>query len=112
MHCTDRRVAGTVGKTDLAKRRITLRDASAKAKFTAAPSPSRGQFVGCLPHRHRHFDCTFGRVVARDGIVEEHHDAIARELIECSLELSDERAQRAVIFAQEVEHFLRLGSSR
>src|SRR5215472_5136728 len=33
---------------------------------------------------------------------EEHHDPVAREL-------ADERPQRAVVFAQEIEHFLGLG---
>src|SRR5215472_113833 len=40
-HRANRGVPGTVGKTDLAECRITLRDARAKAKFTTASSPSR-----------------------------------------------------------------------
>ena len=50
-----------------------------------------------------------GRVRDRHRIIEENHDPIARELVERSLELADERPQRAVIFAQKIEHFLGLG---
>src|SRR5262249_19238888 len=47
---------------------------------------------------------------ARHRIIEEHHDAVARELVERPFELSDERTQSAVVLTQEVEHLLRLGS--
>ena len=42
-------------------------------------------------------------------IVKEHHDPVTRELIERTLELADQRPQRAMVLAQEVEYFLRLG---
>jgi hypothetical protein len=50
-----------------------------------------------------------GRVRDRHRVVEEHHDAVARELVERSLEPADERPQRAVVFAQKVEDLLGLG---
>jgi len=40
-------------------------------------------------------DRALGRVGDRDGIVEEHHDPVARELVERALVFGDERPQRA-----------------
>src|SRR5262249_1755954 len=50
-----------------------------------------------------------GWVGTGHGVVKEHHDAIAGELVERPLEVADERPQSAVILAQKVEHLLRLG---
>ena len=50
-----------------------------------------------------------GRVRDRHRIIEENHDPIARELVERSLELADERPQRAVVFAQKVKDLLGFG---
>jgi hypothetical protein len=58
----------------------------------------------------RHLDRALGRVGAEDGVVEEHHNPVARELVERAFELSDERPQRAMILAQEIEDLLGLGS--
>src|SRR5215831_14152084 len=65
-------------------------------------------FPCCLAHRHRHVDGAFGRIRAGHRIVEKHHDAVTRELVECPLELGHKRPQRAVILAQELKNFLRL----
>jgi hypothetical protein len=45
----------------------------------------------------------------RHRIVEEHHDAITRELVERSLELADKRTQRPMVLAKEIEHLFGFG---
>jgi hypothetical protein len=90
-HGADRGIAGALRKADLAQRRVALGDACAKAQLTIAPALVGDQRPGGLTHRYRHFDGALGRVGDRDRIVEEHHDPIARELVECSLELADQR---------------------
>src|SRR5207237_6607703 len=45
-----------------------------------------------------------------NGIIKKHHNPIARKLVECAFELADKRPQSTVVFAQEIEDFLRLGS--
>ena len=78
----------------------------------AKPSsqPSRRQaaiwFARLFAHRHRHLDSARSAGVGTwHRIVEEHHDPVARELVERSLELGDERPQHAMVFAQEIEDF-------
>src|SRR5262249_15246284 len=90
-HGPDRGIAGAVGKADLAEGRVTLGDTSAEPEQPAASAPSDDQLVRRLAHRHRHSDRAFGRVGAWHRIVEEHHDPIARELIERALILADQR---------------------
>jgi hypothetical protein len=54
-------------------------------------------------------DRAYRRVRDRHRIIEEHHDPVARELIERALELAGERPQRAVVVAQKIEHLLGFG---
>src|SRR5262249_35383141 len=75
-------------------------------------TPSSNQLASLLAHRHRHLDRALRRVGTRHRIVEEDHDAVAGELIECPLKLADEWPQCAVIFTQEVENLLGLGGFR
>jgi len=88
-----------IGKTDLAQGRVTLRDPDAEADFSAPPMPSELQ----LRHRFAHLDChlhrAFSGVGAGQGIIEEHHDAVARELIERAFPASDDRPERGVELA-------------
>ena len=57
-----------------------------------APLPPRGdQCARGLAHSHRHPDRALSRVRDRHRVVEEHHNAVARELVEGALELADER---------------------
>src|SRR5215471_10182971 len=51
---------------------------------------------------------TLNRVGNWHGVVEENHDPITRELVERPLELADQRPQRAVIIAQEIQHLFGL----
>src|SRR5262249_3537201 len=60
-------------------------------------------------HRHRHLDRSLGRVGDWYGVIEEDHNAVTGELVERALELADQRSQRPVVLAQEVEDLLRLG---
>src|SRR5205085_11244504 len=101
-------IAGALREADLAERRIPLRDAAAEAEVATPLAPGGNQRTRGLAHRHRHVDGALGRVGDRQRVVEEHHDAVARELIERALELADKRAQRAMVFAQEIEDFLGL----
>jgi hypothetical protein len=78
--------------------------------FAAVATPSSNQLARLFAHRHCHLHRAFGRVGTWHRIVEEHHDPIARELIERSFELGDERPQRTMIFAQKGADFLRFGS--
>ena len=103
-------IAGAFGKPDLAQGRVTLGDTGAKSQIAATFAPGGDQLVRRLAHRHRHLDRALGRVGTWQGIVEEHHDAVARELVKRALELADQRPQGAVVFAQEFENFLGLGS--
>ena len=90
-HCADRGVAGAFGKADLAERRIALRDTGAKAQITTTLAPVGDQLTRRLAHRHRHPDRALGWVRTGHRIVKEHHDPVARELVESTLELRDER---------------------
>jgi hypothetical protein len=78
-----------------------------RAVRAAAPSPCGDQIASGFTHCHGHFDRALGEVGDRHRIVKEHHDPIARELIEHAFKLADERSQRAMIFAQKVEDFFR-----
>src|SRR6516225_3454039 len=99
----DRGIARAVGKADLAQCRVTLRDAGTKTKFTAVQAPSRNQCARLFAHRHRHVDRALRRVGAWHRIIEEHHDPVARELVERPFELANERPQRAMVLAKEFE---------
>src|SRR5207248_7099230 len=108
-HGADCGVAGALGKADLSKRGVALCNADSKAQITIASTPGSDQGAGRLAHRYRHFDRPLGGVRDRHRVVKEHHDPIARKLVERALELANKRPQRAVIFAQEIEHLLGLG---
>src|SRR5262249_41240888 len=105
----NRSVAGALGKSDLAQGRVTLGNANTKAQLATSLTPRNDQRRCSLAHRDGHLDRALGRVGDRYGVVEEHHDPIAGELVERALELADQRPQRAVIFAQEIQHLLGLG---
>src|SRR6516165_1952314 len=96
----DRGVAGALGKPNLAQGGVALRDAGAETEFAAVAAPSSNQHARRLPHSHCHLDRAFCRVRDRHRVVEEHHDPITRELVERSLELADERPQRAMVLAE------------
>jgi hypothetical protein len=108
-HRADRRIAGAFGKPDLAERRVTLGDTGAKPQIAATFAPAGDQLARRLTHRYRHLDRAFCRVRDRHRVIEKHHDAVARELVERSFILADQRSQRAMVLAQEVEHLLGLG---
>ena len=72
-------------------------------------APGSDQVARLFAHRHRHLDRALRRVGTRHGIVEEHHDAITRELIKRALILTDQRPQCAMVLAQEIQYFLGLG---
>src|SRR6516225_4024945 len=75
--------------------------------------PSRRQAAISLPaSSRRHLDSALRRVGTWHRIVEEHHDAVTGELVECSFELAHQWPQRAVVFAQEVEHHQPRGTSK
>ena len=105
----DRGIAGALCKADLTERRVPLSDPSTKPEQSATSTPAGDQCARGLAHRHRHLDGARGRFWDRHRVVEENHDSIAGELVERSLELADQRPQRAVIFAQKIEHFLGFG---
>jgi hypothetical protein len=48
------------------------------------------------------------KLVVRDRqwVVEEHHYAVSREVLECPLVVGDQRAQHAVVLPQQSEHLL------
>src|SRR5215472_12961185 len=108
-YCADRGVAGAFGKADLAQGRVALCDAGAETKFAAVATPSSNQLARRLAHRDRHLDGALRRVRTRHGIVEKHHDPVARELVECPLELANKRSQRAVVLAQKIENLFWFG---
>src|SRR6516162_9517946 len=101
-------VAGAIGKPDLAEGCIALRNADAETKLAAVTVPSSDQLARRLAHRHCHLDRALGRVGTGHGIVEEHHDPVAREMVERAFKLVHQRTQAAVVFSQEVELVLRL----
>src|SRR5262245_8662458 len=90
-HGANRSVSGPLGKSDLAQGRVTLGDASTKAQLATSLAPGRGQRRRSVAHRDGHPNRALGRVGDRYGIVEEHHDPIAGELVERALELADQR---------------------
>jgi hypothetical protein len=71
-------------------------------------TPTSNQLGRCLTHRHCHLDRALRRVGTWHRVVEEHHDPVARELVERALKLARQWPQRAVVLAQKFEDFLRL----
>src|SRR5262245_55304995 len=108
-HGSNRSVSGALRKSDLAQGRVTLGNASTKAQLATSLAQCGDQRRRGRADRDGHRDRTLGRVGDRYGVVEEHHDAIAGELVERPLELADQRPERAVILAQKIQHLLRLG---
>src|SRR5215469_13590708 len=98
-HRADRRVAGALGEPDLAQRRVALRNTGAKAQVATTLAPGGDQRAGRLAHRYCHLDRALRRVRTGDWVVEEHHDPVARELVERPLELGNEGSQCAMVFA-------------
>ena len=85
------------------ERRVTLGDTGAKPQIATTFAPGDDQLARRLTHRYCHLDRAFCRVRDRYRIIEKHHDAIARELVE---------ARRADPDAPQREIALQAGVSR
>jgi len=88
-HGADCGVARAFGEPDLAQCRVALRDTDAKPQIAATFAPGGDQLARSLTNRHRHLDRAFCRVGGRYRVIEKHHDAVARELVERALELAN-----------------------
>ena len=92
------------------ERGVALRDADAEAELDGracaslarARRPRRASRPPACAARSR-------RVGAGQRIVEEHHHAVAGEALERALVVADQRAERVVIFAQQLHDVLGLG---
>ena len=69
-------------EADPAEGREALGDADSQGEVVTVAAPSRGKLAHGVANLQRHPDCTLGRVVARDRVVEEHHDPVAGEPFE------------------------------
>ena len=98
----DGRVVGPPLEPDPAERRVALGDPDAEAEIVPAPAPLLLQLRDARAHRDRHPHGALRRVVARDRIVEEHHQPIAGESLERALEPVDQVAERGVVLAQDL----------
>src|SRR5215470_19688768 len=68
----------------------TMGDADTEVQIVAALAPAQHEALNSLPHGHRHAHSPFGRVGNLDGIVEEDHQPVAREVLKGPLALQDE----------------------
>ena len=65
-------------EADPAEGRKALGDTDSQGEVMAVAEPAGGKLAHGVPELERHPDRTLGRVVARDRVVEEHHDPVAR----------------------------------
>ena len=77
-----------------------------------APAPGLGQSADPGPHRDAHPQRPQRAVLAAHRIVEEHHQAVAREPFQRALEPEDQVAERVVVLLQHAHHLLRLARLR
>src|SRR5262249_11160882 len=91
-------------QADRAQRGRTLRDPHAEVEFVPALVPGGGQLVHALLHRQRHPDGALGRVGHRYGVVEEHEEAVAGEVLERPLVGEDLSAHLPVVLAEDRHH--------
>ena len=104
----DRGVVGSALEPDPAERGVALGDADPEAEVVAAaaqPSaspPTRSRMATAIARPARR------PVVARQRVVEEHHQPVAGEALERSLEAEDELAQRRVVLGQDGHDLLGL----
>src|SRR5437868_2646464 len=92
-------------EADRAERGVALRDADARAELAAAAlvavlADRQGGFL----HGERGLHGVLGRLLERQGVVEEHHHRVAGEALDRALVLERDLAERAVEGAQELHH--------
>src|SRR5690349_3846309 len=105
----DRGIVPAAFEADRAERGVALRDADAEAEIVAAALfPVLGDRMEGIHHRERTAHSVLRRPLDRHGVVEEHHDRVAREAFERALMLEYEASERGVIGAQKFHHFLGL----
>ena len=78
----------------------------------SAPAPLLADLHEPLTDCERHPDRAGGVILLGCRVVEEHHDFVAREMLEGAFVLDHERPDHRVVPAQEPEHLLRLGRLR
>ena len=86
----DRRVVETAFVADAAQRGESLGDPDPEAEFVPDPAPPFGQLPYGVPHRQRHLDRPPGRLLDRDRVVEEDHQAVAGEALQRAPEVEDQ----------------------
>src|SRR5262245_45745624 len=97
---------------DPAHRRVSSREPDPDLEDVAAPSPLLADLPEALADRDRQPDRASRVVVLELGVVEEHHDPVAGEVLERSLVLDHQRPDRRVVAPQEPQHLLGLGALR
>ena len=86
---------------------VTLCDASPEPQLATTLAPGGAQHAGRSRIVTAMAAARASRSATGTGSLK-HTDPVAQELVEPLLELADKRTQRAVIFAQEVEHLVEL----
>jgi hypothetical protein len=78
----------------------------------ARAPPSGCQLLHGVADPQRHPYRAFCGVVARDRVIEEHHDPVAREPLEGAFVGMDEGADGPVVLGEHAHHLLRLAGLR
>jgi hypothetical protein len=89
-----------------------LGDADSQPEIVTLAAPALGEVVDPAPHRHRHPHRTLRRVVARDRVVEEHHDPVTREPFQRAVVRVDQRPDGPVMLAEHAHHLFGLTGLR
>src|SRR5262245_45894109 len=109
---TDCTVVKPLLETDRADGCIATSDADAESERVAAFAPASRQNGQGLAHGKRHLHGSQLVVLHRHWRVEEHHEAVACEMLDRSIMLGNDAAELGVILAQDAHYFLRFGCLR
>src|SRR5262249_15459182 len=110
-----RSIVEAILEADPAQRGISLGHADTKSKPVASALPVGHEGGDRVSHVDCHACPALRSVWTRQGIVEEYQHAVAREAIECTFVLADQRPDGSMVLRQhrhDVLRFRRLGKRR
>src|SRR5262245_42599439 len=109
-HRPERAIVVAALESDPAERRVAGLDPHAEGELRSTAAPARRQLLEPLAECEREADRLQLVVLDRHRVVEEHHDAVSRELLQRAAMLREQRADGAVVCTQHFDQIL--GRSR
>src|SRR5262245_9600019 len=102
-HRPDCSIVVTTFEADPTERRVAGGDADAERELRAALAPGFWELAGPPVYSERRANGLEFVVLGRYGVVEEHHQAVAGEVLQGAVVHGDQLADQRVIFTQELE---------